>query len=96
MKIQVEYLGYIRNILNNKREEDVEIPEHSLVEDLLSILANKYGEPFKQAVYEKGSNDLKANFIATVNGSLLNELDGIKTKLRENDRIIIMPVVSGG
>ncbi len=96
MRIQVEYLGHIRSIINNKRREDIEIPENSTIEDLLSILANKYGESFKRAVYEAGSLDLKANFVATINGSLLNELNGIKTRLKQDDQVIIMPVVSGG
>ncbi len=86
----------MRSITNNKRREDIEIPENSTIEDLLSILANKYGEPFKRAVYETGSLDLKANFVATINGNLLNELNGIKTRLKQDDQVIIMPVVSGG
>ena len=59
-------------------------------------LSEKYGEPFKKAVYESGGVDIKPNFIATVNGYLLNQLNGVKTRLKNGDHVILMPVVSGG
>ena len=96
MKIKIEYLGHVRNLLNTKRQEEIEINENSTIQDLLNTLANKYGEPFQKAIYEPGTNDLKANFIATVNGHLLNQLKGVNTKLKNDDNITIMPIVSGG
>jgi MoaD family protein len=96
LEVKVEYLGHIKTILGNKREEEIEIKEDSSVADLLMTLSNRYGEPFKKAVYEAGSADVKANFMATVNGYLLNQLNGVKTKLKRGDHVILMPVVSGG
>jgi MoaD family protein len=96
VKIKIEYLGHVRNLLNTKRQEEIEINEDSTMQDLLNTLAKKHGELFKKAIYEPGSPDLKANFIATVNGHLLNQLQGISTKLKNNDKVTIMPIVSGG
>ena len=96
MKVRVEYLGHIKNILGNKRLEEVEIADNSSITDLFIALSKKYGEPFKKAVYESGGADVKSNFIATVNGYLLNQLNGVKTKLKNGDHVILMPVVSGG
>jgi hypothetical protein len=39
------------------------------------MLAEKYGEPFRKAVYEPGGTDVKQSFIVTVNGYLLNQLE---------------------
>jgi molybdopterin converting factor small subunit len=64
--------------------------------DLLVSLARKHGEPFRKAIYEPGGADLKSSFILTVNGLLLNQLKGIDTKLKEGDRVVLMPIVSGG
>jgi MoaD family protein len=96
LKVRVEYLGHIKTILGNKREEEIEIKQYSSVADLLNVLSNRYGDPFKKAVYETCGSDVKANFMATVNGYLLNQLNGVKTKLKQGDHIILMPVVSGG
>ncbi len=96
MKVTVEYLGHIQNIIDSKRTEEIEIEGKSSVADLLVILSKKYGVPFKKAVYESSGTDIKANFMATVNGFLLNQLKGVETKLKDGDRVILMPVVSGG
>jgi MoaD family protein len=96
VKIKIEYLGHVRNLLNTTRQEEIELDENSTIQDLLNTLAKKHGEPFKKTIYEPGSSDLKANFMATVNGHLLNQLKGINTKVKNDDKVTIMPIVSGG
>ena len=96
MKVTVDYLGSIKQTLGLKQAEKVELKYTALVCDLLSLLAKKYGEPFKKEVYEPEDLDLKAHYILSINGLLLNQLSGIKTKLKDGDRLILMPVVSGG
>lgn len=96
MRVKVEYLGHIKNMVGDKREEEIEIRSDSSMADLLALLSRKYGEPFKKAVYESGGADVKSNFMATVNGYLLNQLKGVETKLKNGDHVTLMPVVSGG
>ena len=96
MEVKVEYLGHIRNIIDSVREEEVEIREGSSVADLLMVLSEKYGDPFKKAVYEKSGTDVKSNYIIMVNGYLLNQLKGLETKLKNNDHVTLLPIVSGG
>lgn len=96
MRIRIDYIGHIRNIIRSGREEEVEIEDKASIADLLMMLSERYGEPFKKAVYEKSGTDVKSNYIITVNGYLLNQLDGIKTKLKPGDNVTILPIVSGG
>jgi len=96
VEVKVEYLGHIRNIIGSVREEEVEIRDGSSVADLLMVLSEKYGDPFKKAVYEKSGTDVKSNYIITVNGYLLNQLKGLETKLKNNDHVTLLPIVSGG
>ena len=96
MKVTVEYVGHVRTILNVEREEELEIPDKASIADLLMVLSEKYGESFKKAFYEKGGTDVKPNFMMAVNGYLLNQLKGVETRLKEGDRVALMPVVSGG
>ena len=96
MKVTVDYLGSIRQTLSLKQAEQVELESGSAVSNLLSVLAEKHGEPFQKAVYEPKDLDLKAHYILSVNGLLLNQLDGIRTKLKDGDRLVLMPVVTGG
>ena len=96
MKVTVDYLGYIKGLLGVEQAEKIELKDNSLVRDLLVALAEKHGDSFKKAIYEPNCVDLKSNFILTVNGLLLNQLNGIDTKLKESDHVVLMPIVSGG
>jgi len=96
VKVKVEYLGHIKNLIGSGREEEVEIREEASIAILLSALSEKYGEPFKKAVYESSGKDVKSNYIITVNGYLLNQLNGVETKLKHGDHVTLLPIVSGG
>jgi molybdopterin synthase sulfur carrier subunit len=96
LKVTVDYLGSIKQTLGLKQAEQVELEDDASVGDLLSLLAEKHGESFKKAVYEPKGLDLKPYHILSVNGLLLNQLNGIETKLKDGDRVILMPVITGG
>lgn len=96
MKVKIEYLGHVKKMVGDRRVEEVEIKDNAMVADLLTVLSEKYGEPFKKAIYEPKAADVKSNFIVTVNGYLLNQLDGVQTKLKNRDHVVLMPIVSGG
>jgi molybdopterin synthase sulfur carrier subunit len=96
LKVTVDYLGHIRGIIGVDATEDVQLQSDASVFVLLNILAKKHGAPFQEAVYESNASDLKPAVILTVNGFLLNQLKGLDTQLKDGDKIVIMPVVSGG
>jgi len=96
LKVTVDYLGSIKQTLSLKQAEQVELKDDASLIDLLSMLAEKHGDAFKKSVYEPKDLDLKPYYILSVNGSLLNQLNGIKTKLKDGDHLIFMPVVTGG
>lgn len=95
MKVKVHYLGYIRNLLRQK-EEEFELEKGTSLSVLLDRLAGIYGEPFKKEVFELGLKDVKMGFVVTVNGVLIGQLDGVETKLKEGDNVILMSLMSGG
>ena len=96
MKVTVEYLGYIRQTLKVEQAESIMLQDEAMVRDLLVLLAEKHGEPFKKAVYDPKDADMKPHHILAVNGLILNQLDNLNTKLKDGDRIAVMPVVTGG
>jgi MoaD family protein len=96
LKVKMEFLGHIRTVIGSAREEEIVVREGASISDLLVVLSEKYGESFQKAVYEKSGADVKSNYIITVNGYLLNQLKGLETKLRNNDHVTLLPIVSGG
>jgi hypothetical protein len=63
LRITVDYLGHIKHSLGVQQAESVELKENALVCDLLSLLAEVHGEPFRKAVYEPKGLDLKPDYI---------------------------------
>ncbi|TET55711.1 MoaD family protein [Candidatus Bathyarchaeota archaeon] len=95
MRVKVEYLGFIKNMLN-KRVEEFELKEGTALRELLGKLSDSYGKPFKREVFEREQEDLKYGFVVTINGVLIGQLDGVKTQLKDGDQVILMSLMSGG
>ncbi len=95
MKIKVEYLGFIKNMLS-KRFDNFQLGEGASLQELLGKLSGLYGTPFQKEVFEPGQKDLKYGFVVTVNGVLMGQLEGVETKLKEGDHVILMSLMSGG
>ena len=89
-------MGHVRHIVGVQKAEQIELETGAQVRDLLHVLADRHGDKFRQAVFETGEEDLKSNFIMTINGVLLNQLQGLRSPLRDGDLVVIMPIVSGG
>jgi MoaD family protein len=95
MKVKVQYLGFIKNLIK-KREDEFELQEGASLSQLLNRIAGIYGKPFQKEVYEPGLKDVKMGFVVTVNGILIGQLNGVDTKLNDGDNIILMSLMSGG
>ena len=95
LKVKVQYLGYIRNMLR-KKEEAFELSEDAFLYELLNKLAGIYGEAFRREVFEPGLKDVKTGFVVTVNGALIGQLHGVNTRLNNGDSVILMTLMSGG
>jgi molybdopterin converting factor small subunit len=95
MKVAVQYLGFIKNLINQS-EDKFELEEGASLLDLLNKIADIYGNPFQKEFYEKGSKDVKMGFVVTVNGVLIGQLNGVDTQLNNGDNVILMSLMSGG
>jgi MoaD family protein len=96
LKVTVNYLGSIKQTLGLKQAEQVQLEDDASLVDLLSMLAEKHGDAFKKSVYEPKDPDLKPYYILSVNGVMLNQLNGLETPLKDGDRLTFLPVVTGG
>jgi len=95
LKVSVQYLGYIKNMLN-KREDHFELEETASLTNLLNKLVEINGAAFKKEVYEPGLKDIKTGFSITINGIFIGQLGGLNAKLANGDNVILMSLMSGG
>jgi len=95
LRVKVQYLGYIKNMLN-KREDNFELDDDTKLSGLLNKLAGIYGAAFQKEVYESGIKDIKTGFSVTINGIFIGQLGGLDAKLDDGDNIMLMSLMSGG
>jgi len=95
MKVKVQYLGFIKNLIK-RSEDEFELEEGASLSELLNQIAGIYGKAFKKEVYEPRLRDVKMGFVVTVNGVLMGQLQGVYTRLNNDDTVILMSLMSGG
>lgn len=97
MKIKVRFFTSLREIVN-KREEALSFDQNQkvTVNFVLKTLAEKYGTPFKEYVYEGKTAKPKGFLQFLVNGNSTSTLNGLETELEDGDLLAILPPVGGG
>ena len=97
MEVKVRFFTNLREIVN-KREETLTFPasEKVTVDLALKTLAQKFGKPFMEYVYN-GKTGQPKNFLQfLVNGTNTSTLNGLETELKDGDVLAILPPVGGG
>lgn len=96
-EIKVRYRGLVQNIVS-RREEDICVCDEADIGDVLQVLIEKYGDDFKASLFI--SDGRLRNFARVlVNGTDMNQLNGLKTELPGQGEIsvlVMLPPVSGG
>lgn len=67
----------------------INLPEGALIEDLFTLLLENYGKGVHSWIYGE-------RVAILINGNNINSLEGIKTPLKDNAHLTILPIVSGG
>lgn len=94
MKVTIKFFTSLREITGNKIVI-MELKNLISVEQLLSLLFEKYGQEFRDYVYnQEGKVQDFLSFL--VNGKNINNLEGFNTILKDGDIIAILPPVGGG
>jgi molybdopterin synthase sulfur carrier subunit len=94
MKVEVKFFTSLRDITGKKAEE-IQLQNVITVEELLTLLSEKYGKNFREYIYnKKGKVQDFLSFL--VNGRNINVLQGFDTELKQGDIIAIIPPVGGG
>lgn len=91
-EVNVVFSHALVSSTNNQRE--IQAEGNSLGE-VLEDLTKRYGDPFKKKLFD--SDGRTKRFINVyVNGKDMRFLEGLETKLKNGDEILIIPAVSGG
>ena len=90
----MKYFTFLRELIG-RREEEYEFEKKPTVEELINLVAEKYGKEARDYLFEKDGM-LKETLSFLVNGKSITGLNGPKTKLVDGDVLAIIPPVGGG
>jgi MoaD family protein len=94
IRVEVGFFSTVRTY-TDVQAVNLDLPVKSSVRDLLAVLAGIYGEDFDAYVLGD-DNDLNEHVTVLVNGRGVQILDDMETKLRDGDRVAILPTIGGG
>ena len=91
MKVKTKFFAYFREAFDG-REREIVLPEGSAVGDLLDVVCDTSKR--RAEVFE--GNALKPMVIVMKNGTSINSLAGLATRLEDDDVIAVFPFIAGG
>ena len=95
MMVKVHYISLVKSYTNTSQDEFT-LPNGTILSELLDKIAKDYGKPFTLEVYDPVKKEMKASFVAMVNGVLMDQLQGVNTPLKDRDSVILMSLMTGG
>ncbi|MGE5187665.1 MAG: MoaD/ThiS family protein [Betaproteobacteria bacterium] len=95
MQVKVHYISLVKSY-TNKSQEEITLADKATLAQLLDQIATTYGKPFSAEVYDPIKKEVKPTFVVMVNGIHMDQLDGVKTALKDGDSIILMTLMTGG
>lgn len=98
MMITVKVRGAIGidNLMGGGGGHEIAVPEGTTVRELLDILADKYGDDFRNIIYQNEKKELRQGLSALLNDRELAAAGGLDTRLQDGDHLSIIPVLAGG
>jgi len=95
MQIKVHYISLVKSY-TNKSQDEFTFPNDTLLSKLLDKIAAVYGKQFIAEVYDPAKKEMKATFVAMINGVLMDQIQGVNTPLKDGDNVILMSLMTGG
>lgn len=96
-QVKVIYYGLIQTTSGNL-EDEIYLSDSATVKDLLQLLVERYGNEFRDAILTP-EGQIKSTAYIHLNERDINEIDGLNTKLRDNDELFVTDiafVIDGG
>jgi len=96
VNVRVRLIGVLGNLAGRDSLE-IEIQEDRTVAQVVEKLIGIVGRTeFAAAIVDRDLNDPTSNTLIIVNNKDISALDGVKTKLKNTDEVVFIPISHGG
>ncbi len=90
--VEIKFLARVRDITG---ERSIDIEHNGNVSELINVLTEKYGNEFKDALFDK-NGDLRDYMKILLNGEDFQASGGLDAEVKDNDEIVIFQTIAGG
>jgi len=94
-RVRVEFVGVFRGI-TGKDEISVKLKQPKPVNEFLEKISAMFKPSFRRVLIDSELNDPRPNTLIMVNDMEISALNGLKTKVANGDRVVLIPVAHGG
>ena len=93
--MNVQFFASARELVGT-RDETLELPSGSTVNDLLTLLIRIHGERLKNYLYDPKSRELKKSIQLLIGDKLASQMGGGSAVLTDGCVFAVIPPVGGG
>ena len=94
MTIAVKFIGALRHV-SGTRDLAISCKSRVAIRELINEIIKELPE-LKRSLIDQQLEDSRPNTLILVNGREISVLDGLETKLKDGDEVVLIPFVHGG
>jgi molybdopterin synthase sulfur carrier subunit len=94
IRVKVNFFATVRMYANAKGTS-LQLPEGSTARDMIDALLGRFGSAFDDYMVDEDGN-LHRHVVVLRNGRGIGILDGLDTKMNDDDSIALLPAIGGG
>ena len=94
MVLSVKFIGALRHVSGNG-ELALSCKSRVAIRELMDEIIKELPE-LKRSLIDQQLEDPRLNTLILVNGREISVLDGLETKLKDGDEVVLIPFVHGG
>ena len=88
-------IKFLTRFLEITGERTTQIDDVNKISDLIDVLIKKYGEEFKEILWDDKGN-LRDYLKVMLNGEDVRDIDGLDTLLKDGDQVVMFQTIAGG
>ncbi|GAB6944661.1 MoaD/ThiS family protein [Vulcanisaeta sp. JCM 14467] len=94
MRVRVKFFGDLYELIGTFKLE-LEVTNGLSIHGLIDLISHTFNPKFTEAVLD-GNGKLRGEYVVLVNGKAIEWLNGLATKLNDNDEVVFLPPAEGG
>ena len=95
IQITVRFLGTFQK-LSGKKQIKLTLEEPVTVRMVIAELTESFSSDFKQVLIDSDLDDPRPKALIIIDGKEISALQGLETKVKDSEEIVLIPLVHGG